>query len=117
MRTHIRSVLVLSALALFWILPQPAVSCEICQYKFFLGFSCHPVTQNEVGSTICQLEYSPFGGTTCTESGNFCSGITVGGGDGSGSGGGDGGTCQTSGGFCPAACFSCTGGGGGRPAV
>jgi hypothetical protein len=111
-----RSVLVLGALGLFWVLPQPAMGCEICEYKFFVGFKCRPVAQNEVGSTNCQLSYSPFGGTTCEESGTYCSSIIVGGGGGTGgSGGGDGGSCQTSG-FCPAACFSCSGSGG-RPAV
>jgi hypothetical protein len=114
----LRLLLVLGALGFFfWALPQPAASCEICEYKFFLGFKCRPVTEKEVGSTICTGTYSPVGGYTCEESGTFCTGITVdgGGGGGTGSGGGDGSSCQTSG-FCPAACFSC-GGGGGRPAV
>lgn len=113
-----RSVLVLCALGLFWVLPQPARGCEICEYKFFLGFHCRPVTDTEVGSTNCQLYYSPFGGTTCEESGTYCSVIGAGGGGGGGtggSGGGDGGSCQTTG-ACPASCFSCSGGGG-RPAV
>jgi hypothetical protein len=112
------SVLVLGALGLFfWALPQPAAGCEICKYTFFLGYSpCRAVTKNEVGSTICTNNYDPIGGFSCEESGTFCSSISADGGGGTGgSGSGDGGSCQTSG-FCPAACFSCSGSGG-RPAV
>jgi hypothetical protein len=101
------------------ILPQAAQACEICIYRFFLGFSpCRPVTQSEVGSTNCTDEYHPIGGFTCSESGTFCSAIDADGGGGSGGGGGWGGggsPCNTSG-FCPAECFSCDSGGG-RPAI
>jgi hypothetical protein len=104
---------------LFWTLPRPAAGCEICKANLFLGFvPCRSVTEDEVGSTICQDQYDPIGGSTCEESGTFCSGITVGGGGGGagGTGGAGGNPCQTSS-FCPASCFSCGGGGGRRPAV
>ena len=50
--------------------------------------------------------------TFCYESGSACYGITVGGGGGGGGTGGGGGGCASTGGFCPAECFSCSGGGG-----
>ena len=72
---RVRLLLLFSILGLwFWTLPQPAAGCEICKYIFFLGYApCPPVTQNEVGSTICTDEYDIFGGFSCTESGTFCS--------------------------------------------
>lgn len=117
--TGIRLLLLLTVFGfLFWTPPRPAAGCEICKVNLFLGPApCRSVTEDEVGSTICQDQYDPIGGFTCEESGTFCSGITVGGGGGrAGGGGGTGGNpCQTSS-FCPASCFSCSGGGG-RPAV
>lgn len=115
-----RLLLLLSVLSFWlWALPQPAAGCEICKINLFLGFiPCRPVTQTEVGSTICEDKYDIFGGFSCEERGTFCSSINVGGGGGGGGTGGTGGnsnTCQTSG-YCPAECFSCRGGGG-RPAV
>jgi len=114
-----RLLLLFSILGLlFWTLPRPATGCEICKINFFLGFiPCRAVTESEVGSTICTDEYDVVAGYTCSESGTFCSGITVGGGGGGGgSTGGGGGSCQTSN-LCPAECFSCSGGGGGKPAI
>lgn len=118
--SRIRPVLLFSILGLlFWTLPRPAAGCEICKYIFFLGYApCRPVTQNEVGSTICTDQYDPIGGFSCEESGTYCSSIDAGGGGTGGTGGtgSSGGSCQTSG-FCPAQCFSCSGSGGGRPAI
>jgi hypothetical protein len=97
--------------------PRPASACELCKYNIFLGYSpCRPVGPDEVGSTVCTDSYDPLGGFSCEESGTFCSSITAGGGGGAGGAGGDGSACHTSG-FCPAQCFSCSGGGGGRPAI
>lgn len=119
---RVRPWLLFSILSLlFWTLPKPAAGYEICKYIFFLGYApCRPVTQNEVGSTICTDQYDPFAGFSCVESGTFCSSIDAGGGGGgtggTGGTGGGSGSCQTSD-FCPAQCFSCSSGGGGRPAV
>lgn len=80
---------------------------------------CKPVLSEETGVTQCRHGVHVIGGAWCTESGVFCSTITVGGGGGTGggSGGGSGGgnSCQTSG-YCPPECFSCSGSGG-RPAT
>lgn len=114
-----RRFLLVGALALSsFTLPRPVLGCEVCKYYFFLGFApCRPVEEGETGATIC-TNHSDISGFSCEESGDFCSSITVTGGGGGGTGGvGGGGSdpCQTSG-FCPAECFSCSGGGGGRPA-
>lgn len=117
----------LGPLALLTMLSTPglataqAVNCEICKYTFFLGYSpCHTPAENESGTTICKDVYTVLDGFHCEEDGNACGVITVhgGGSGGSGGGGSAGGTdpCATTG-FCPAECFSCGGGGGGRPAV
>jgi hypothetical protein len=89
-------------------------ACETC--KSFLGFygHCAAVAENETGYTQCATVPS-LDGTTCIYSGDFCSSITVtgSGSGGGGTGGGGGSTCTGNGGFCPAECFSCGGGGGG----
>lgn len=114
-RSRFRLVLLLAITALSFLPSQEASACEICKYAFFLGYvPCRPVTGEEVGATICTGSYSAWTGYSCQESGTFCSNISVGGGGGSGGGsgggGGGGGGC-TGGGFCPAECFSCNGGG------
>jgi hypothetical protein len=115
----VRRLLLLGALALsFFTLSKPVLGCEICKHYFFLGYvPCQPVEEDETGATICSNHYDPIQGFWCEESGNFCSSITVTGGGGGMAGGGGGTTdpCRTSG-FCPAECFSCSGGGT-RPAV
>jgi hypothetical protein len=115
-----RMLLLLGVLSLCLLaLPQAALGCEICKYTFFLGYSpCRAVTQDEVGSTICRDYYDAIAGFSCEESGTFCQNIIVGGGGGPGGSGGtgSGSSCQTSG-ACPAQCFSCSSGGGGKPAV
>lgn len=114
--SRIRLIVLFTALSVSVLSPQAVLGCEICKYYLLLGFApCRPVTETEVGSTICTNEYDPLVGFSCAESGTYCSEINAGGGGGSGSGGGGGSQCSTTG-FCPAECFSC-GGGGGRPAV
>lgn len=104
------------AIASGWITSTPARACEDC-YWHWLNPSrsyCRPVNEGEVGVTNCVDYVDIYNDSYCTESGTYCSQITAGGGSGgSGSGGGDGDACQTDG-FCPAECFSCSGGGGGR---
>ncbi len=89
--------------------PGSAKACNECDVNAQNIDFCRPVFDNEVGATVC--EAAPG---YCNLSGSACSEITVGGGGSGGSGGGGGG-CNTSSGFCPAACFSCSGGG--RPRI
>lgn len=114
------SLRLLTALACLIVWPTVAqASCDTCKLIGNLGSnsSCFPAV-NDVGVTQCQVHSDPLAwppSTWCTEAGTFCSTIVVnGGGGGGGTGGGGGGSCG-GGGFCPAACFSC--GGGGRPAI
>ena len=113
----VRRFLLAGALTLSsFTLPRPALGCEICKYLPFLGFApCRAVREDEVGSTIC-INHADISGFWCEERGTYCSEITVGGGGGGTAGGGGGDDpCRTSS-FCPAECFSCSGGGT-RPAV
>lgn len=93
-------------------------ACQVCDFHYFTGnlavyAFCRSAGPDEVGATYCTTTYDPLTpAIDCTESGTFCTTITVGGGSG-GSGGGGG--CTGSG-FCPASCFSC-GGGGRGPAI
>lgn len=99
---------------------EDAAACQRCAdgMKVVLsggGSWCEPLREGETGVTICKQGVDIFGKPWCTESGTFCSQITVDGGGGSGGGtggggGGGGGSCQGAG-FCPAECFSCSGGG------
>lgn len=98
---------------------RPASACANCYQpsQWSLTSWCKPVANEETGVTGCDDYWDPFDGSqTCAETGTFCSSVNAGGGGGTGSGGGSGDGSCSSGGFCPASCFSC-GGGGGRPAV
>lgn len=104
-------------------LPDLVQACEVCYWTWLNpGRSyCRPVHDTETGTTGCDTFIDNLGDSFCTEGGSYCSVITVtaGGGGGGGTSGGTGSNpCQTSG-FCPAQCFSCSGGlgDGGRPAV
>jgi hypothetical protein len=98
------------------LLPQTGAACERCSSNWEVILSggqswCHPVTGDEVGSTICTSGTTAIGGSYCSESGNFCNSITIGGGGGGGgTGGGGGGSSCSYQGYCPAECFSCGGG-------
>lgn len=103
---------------------KAAASCETCvdRWQSILtgGQSwCVAVKPEETGVTLCTDGVTAIGGAWCSESGTFCTAITVGGGSGGGTGGGGGGgggsTCQTTS-YCPPECFSCSGSGG-RPAT
>jgi len=101
------------------LLPAGAAGCEIC-YSSWLNPArsyCRPVAEYETGVTNCVTYVDNLGGSSCTESGFYCTDVNAGGGGGGGTGGGGGGggTCQTDG-FCPAECFSCSPNGG-RPAI
>ena len=101
--------------------PEVAGACEVCARSSWLtpwNYLCRPVQDRETGATECTNDYEPFSNvTSCFESGDYCTIIVVdgGGGTGGGGGGGEENPCETSN-FCPAECFSCSGGGG-RPAV
>lgn len=91
-------------------------ACEECHRPWLTPWNtwCVPVSGDDVGATLCHDEVTLVS-ITCQEDGNACQVITViggGGGSGTGSGGGTSNPCQTSG-FCPAECFTCSGGGGG----
>jgi len=92
-------------------------ACENCVHGW-INDHCIPVQQGEIGYTFCfEMPASFPWPSVCVADGNFCSSIDVNGGGGGGGtgGGGGGGACATTG-FCPAECFSCSGGGG-RPAI
>lgn len=95
-----------------WALTSEAEgACEICKANILtpdLSW-CHPVEQEETGVTRCR-DGSDWHGPWCFEEGTFCSVVDAGGGGGTGGGGDN--PCQVTG-FCPAECFSCSGGGGG----
>ncbi len=103
------------------VLSGRADACEVCGRSSWLtpwNYLCRPAQDKETGTTGCTNSYEPVSNTTsCSESGDYCTVIIVNGGGGTGGGGGGGeeNPCQTSS-FCPAECFSCSGGGG-RPAV
>ncbi len=101
------------------VLPSVAEACQLCFWSWVNPSRsyCRPVQNQETGTTICTTYTDNLGGSDCSESGDYCSVITVTGGGGGGTGGaGDGGDACRAGGFCPAECFSCggTGSGGGR---
>ncbi|HEX6904299.1 MAG TPA: hypothetical protein VF789_31610 [Thermoanaerobaculia bacterium] len=101
-------------------LSERADACEVCGRSSWLtpwNYLCRPAKDKETGATGCTDNYEPVSNTTsCFESGDYCTVIIVnGGGTGGGGGGEEENPCQTSN-FCPAECFSCSGGGG-RPAV
>lgn len=89
-------------------------TCQVCKEGLSITLTrdyCKGAN-SEDGWMCCREE--SFGlETFCYESGSACYGITVGGGGGGGGTGGGGGGCASTGGFCPAECFSCSGGGGG----
>ena len=70
-------------------------------YSYGTGTTCHELRINGLP-------------TACYTSGFECYRITVNGGGGGSGGTGGGGSCHSSG-FCPAECFSCSGGG--RPRI
>jgi hypothetical protein len=99
--------------------PEVVDACQICVRSNWLtpwNRLCRPVEDRESGTTTCETKIEPASGLIyCHEGGDFCAVIDVFGGGGTGGGGtGGGGTnpCQTTG-FCPAECFSCSGGGSG----
>jgi hypothetical protein len=93
--------------------PLSAMACEKC-FKFFDDESCKDVGLGESGFEKCEVPAEAS--CCCKMSGNACTGTSSGGSGGTGgTGGGGSNVCQTNG-FCPAQCFSCSGGGG-RPAV
>ena len=81
-----------------------------------MGATCHQVGDGDNGDgwQCTQVNDLPWpDGPACYTNNDPCHNVDVGGGGGGGSSSSP--TCQTSG-FCPAECFSCSGGGG-RPAV
>lgn len=101
----------------------------IAKAQMYGCFYCKPVAPTGLGATCKQVGDGQNGdgwqcretadlpwpdGPLCTVSGGPCYNVDVSGGGGSAGGGGSS-SCQTMG-FCPAECFSCGGGGGGRPA-
>ena len=87
-------------------------TCQVCIEKTTLTIprdTCG-VANNQDGYMCCSPE--TYGvATYCHMDGAACYGTTVGGGGGGGGTGGSGGSCRSTGGFCPAECFSCGGGG------
>jgi hypothetical protein len=86
--------------------------CEICESHMLTASWCRAIKPGETGVTQC-IDSSGIGGTWCTEAGDWCSRIDVGGGGGGGGGAGGGGTCIGGTSGCPAECFSCGRSGGG----
>lgn len=88
--------------------------CQLCEEEQAITLSrdfCR-LARDESGYMCCREE--SFGlETFCVQSGSACYGIEVDGGGGGSGGGGGGGGCSYQGGWCPAECFSCSGGGGG----
>jgi hypothetical protein len=100
------------------LLPSVAEGCELC-YSSLINPTrsyCRQVNELETGVTNCVTYVDNLGGSSCSESGTYCSYVNAGGGGSGGSGGGGGGNGCSTAGFCPAECFSC-GGGGGRPPI
>lgn len=89
--------------------------CQVCQTDTNVTFArdfCR-IASSENGSMCCS-EQAIGPQTFCSESGTPCYGIVVGDGGGwGGSGGGGGNNCGLQNGWCPAECWSCSGGGGG----
>lgn len=87
--------------------PDVANACETCKVQWLTpqNIMCKPVKEGEMGRMTCEMEVDIVG-ISCFSSGEFCEGMTV------IDDGGDN-PCVTSGGACPAECFSCTSGGGG----
>lgn len=87
-------------------------TCQVCIEKTTLTIprdTCG-VANNQDGYMCCSPE--TYGvATYCHMDGAACYGTSVGGGGGGGGTGGSGGSCRSTGGFCPAECFSCGGGG------
>jgi hypothetical protein len=95
--------------------------CFVCKYTapVGLGAHCHQVGPGENGDgwKCTEITDLPWpNGPECYVDGGACYNSAAGGGGGPSGGGGGGTTCQVSG-FCPAECFSCGSGGGGKPAV
>ena len=93
--------------------------CYNCQYVHLTGTAeeCRPagVLQGGEGWTCYEDNSLPWpAGPSCWTNGQACTNGGTGGGTGSASGGGSDPCATTT--FCPAQCFSCSGGGG-RPAV
>lgn len=111
------AVLLLVAVAALSVLTATPASaapfpCNECTYIVFNGEVCDAVEAEEKGRTDCNST------ARCILSGSECTGPSSGGGGGGGGGddtGGGGAGCNTTG-FCPAECFTCSGGGG-RPRV
>lgn len=117
-------VAVLSLLFLF------AASGSASAVTYYGCFYCRPVALTGMGATCRQVGDGANGeGWQCTElydlpwpdgpecytNNDPCHNVNVNGGGGGGIGSGSGQACQTTG-FCPAECYSCSGGNG-RPAV
>src|SRR6185436_5514700 len=90
------------------VLPAKGMACEKCATSWNVVLSrgqswCQAVKDGETGATQCDAGVTWIGGAYCHEGGIYCSTVTAGGGGGGGS------TCQSSG-YCPAECFSCSGG-------
>jgi hypothetical protein len=89
-------------------------TCQVCRERTHITIPadyCSPAS-GENGSLCCS-EFNSGAGTYCGEYGSACYGIIIHGGGGSGGSGGGGGGCTYQGGWCPAECMSCSGGGGG----
>lgn len=107
----------LSIFALLMLLAVPGLwaecgTCQTCEEKTAITIRrdyCR-VANAEDGYTCCRQE--SFGMETwCAFGGSACYGISVGGGGGGGGGtGGGGGSCSYQNGWCPAECWSCSGG-------
>lgn len=114
-RIHVALLVVIASVVSLMIPGELQAGCERCTNPVFTGGMswCVEVKQEETGVTLCKDGVDLFG-PYCSEDGIYCSVVDAGGGGGTGSGGGGTNPCQTSG-FCPAQCFSCSGGG--RPAI
>src|SRR5262245_58119867 len=96
--------------------------CWICESPggFNLGAKCAPALNDGDGIVCHQYAITDTNGTrdwSCSIDPNPCNRIEVPGGGGSAGGGGTGCSRDPVTGVCPASCFSCEGGSGGRPAV
>ena len=89
-------------------------TCQVCKQRTNITIpSDYCAAANNENGSLCCSEFDSGAGRYCSEYGSACYGIVVGGGGTGGSGGGGGGSCTYQGGWCPAECMSCGGGGGG----
>lgn len=92
-------------------------TCQVCKYRSRITIPadyCSPAV-SEDGNLCCMETSLPAGGSLCTAYSSACYGIEVTGGGGGGGGTAGGAGCTYQGGWCPAECMSCSGGG--RPAI